>query len=113
MLVKMCDLFTNIEKCNGTFIRASGDIETGHEGGPSLSGKGCPSKIKVKGKTFPNLIQLANPKSPVGLVYRVDFTWDENNRGEFWGWLMRVDSNKEHLYGTVVACSRPVRRSPI
>ncbi len=46
--VKVCDLFGDLEKWNGTLIRATGDIETGQEGGPWLSGKGCSSRIEVK-----------------------------------------------------------------
>jgi hypothetical protein len=109
--VKVCDLFGDLEKWNGTFIRATGDIETGQEGGPWLSGRGCSSRIEVKGIVFPNIIQLANPKTPVGLAHHVGFEWDERNRGEFWGSLERADPKSEHVHGTIVGLFET--RSPI
>jgi len=110
-LVKICDLFSDIEKWDGTFIRTTGDIETRQEGGPWLSGRGCPTKIEVKGISFPNIIQLANPKAPVGLLHHVDFVWEENNLGEFWGAQLQVNRKTEHIHGTIIGLFET--RSPI
>ena len=72
------------------------------------------SRVRPKSRSralSPNIIQLAGPEAPVGLVHRVDFAWEEINRREFQGWPMRADRKTEHVHGTIIGLFET--RSPI
>jgi len=105
--VSVCNLFDNLVKWDGQMVEVGAYIQTQPppgrpENGIWVSGRECPSRIVVKGISFPNTINLSDPQNRVTRIHAVTFEWDETSRSALAGLLARIDPTREHILATIV-----------